>query len=88
MSLVQGGGIGDALTALFRGKGIDEEMRWADQALLHRGSGLDSQQFIHQGLVEAAAKLGQGFGQDKVLLRTIEMYFCEATGIHDGHIRA
>ena len=88
MSLVKGGGIGDALAALFRGKGIDEEMRWADQALVHRGGGLESQQLIYQGIVNTAAKLRQGFGQDKVRLRTIELHCIEATRIHDCYIGA
>ena len=88
MGLVQGGRIRNALAALFRGKGIDEEMRGADQALVHRGGGLESQQLIHEGVVQTAAKLRQGFGQDKVLLRTIELHCVEATRIHDCHIGA
>jgi len=88
LSLVKGGCIGDALAALFRGKGIDEEMRWADQSLVHRGGGLESQQLISQSGVHTASKLGQGFGQDKVLLRAIELHFVEATRIHDRHIGA
>jgi hypothetical protein len=88
LRLVQSGRIRDALAALFRGKGIDEEMRWADQALVHRGGSLDSQQLIYQRGVHTAAKLCQGFGQDKVLLRAIELHFVEATRIHDGHVGA
>ena len=86
MCLVQGGRLRDALAALFRGKGIDEEMRGADQALVHSRSGLEGQQLIHQGVVQTTAKLRQGFGQDKVLLRTIELHFVEATRIHDCHV--
>jgi hypothetical protein len=63
-------------------------MGGADKALVHRGSGLDGQQLIEQGIVHTAAKLRQGFGQDKVLLRTIELHFVEATGIHDRYIGA
>jgi hypothetical protein len=88
LSLVQGGRIRDALAALCRGKGIDEEMRGADQALAHRGGGLERQQLIHEGVIQTTAKLRQGFGQDKVLLRTIESHFVEATRIHDGHVGA
>lgn len=88
LCLVQGGCIRDALAALFSGKGIDEEMRGANQALVHSRSGLDSQQLIHQGVVQTTAKLRQGFGQDKVLLRTIELHFVEATRIHDCHVGA
>ena len=88
MSLVQGGGISDPLAALFRGKGIDEQMRWADEPLVHGRGGLDSQQLVHQGLVDTAAKLRQGFGQDKVLLRAVELHFFKATSVHDRHVGA
>jgi hypothetical protein len=37
-------------------------MRWTDQSLLHGGSGLDGDQFIHEGLVKTAAKLAQRLG--------------------------
>lgn len=88
MSFVQGGGIGDALAALFSGKRIDEEMRRADQARGHGRGGLDGQQLIHQGGVNTASKLRQRFRQDEVILWTVEVHFYEATGIHDGHVRA
>ena len=88
MGLVQRRGIGDALTPLLRGEGIDAQMGRADKAFVHRGSGLDGPQLLHQGLVDTAAKLRQGFGQDKVLLRTIELHFVEATRLHDCHIGA
>ena len=45
MSLVEGRGIGDPLAALFHREGINEEVRWADQPLLHSGRRLDGQQF-------------------------------------------
>ena len=63
MSLVEGRGIGDPLAALFRGKGIDEEVGRADKPLVHRSGSLDGQQFVHQGLIKALAKLGEDFGQ-------------------------
>ena len=88
MGLVQRRGIGDTLTPLLRGEGIDEQMGRTDKALVHRGSGLDGPQLIHQGLVDTAAKLRQGFGQDKVLLRTIKLHCVEATGIHDRYVGA
>jgi hypothetical protein len=88
LGFVQGGRISDALAALFRGKGIDEEMRRADQALVHGRGGLHGQQFIPQGGVNTASKLRQRFRQDKVLLRTIKVHFYKATGIHDGHVSA
>ena len=88
MELCTGGDIGDALAALFRGKGIEEQMRRADQALVHSGGGLDGQQLIHQGFVNSAAKLRQRFGQDKVILRTLELNFSEVTGILDCRVGA
>jgi hypothetical protein len=74
------------LTALFTRKGIDDEMRRADKALVHGGSGLDGNELIHEGLVHAAAKLAEGLGQYKVGLRRIDLVVSEATGIHDGKV--
>lgn len=73
MGFVQRGGIGDALTALFTRKGIEDEMRWTDEAFLHGGGGLDGDQLIHQGLVHAVTKLAQGLGQHKVGLSRIDL---------------
>jgi hypothetical protein len=67
-------------------KGIDDEMRWTDKALVHGGSGLDGNELIHEGLVNAAAKLTEGLGQNKVGLRGIHLVVLEATGIHDGKV--
>jgi hypothetical protein len=61
-------------------------MRGAAPALVHSRSGLKSQQLIHEGVVQTTAKLRQGFGQDKVLLRTIELHCVEATRLHDCHV--
>jgi hypothetical protein len=88
LRFVKGGRIRDALAALCSGKGIDEEMCWTDQPLVHRGGGLANQQLIYQSVVHTAAKLRQSFGQDKVLLRALELHFVEATHIHDCHIGA
>jgi hypothetical protein len=55
---------------------------------LKRGGSLESPQLIYQSVVHTAAKLRQSFGQDKVLLRAIELHFVEATHIHDCHIGA
>jgi hypothetical protein len=79
-------GISDPLATLFGGEGIDEHMRRADQALVHGRHGLDGQPFIDQGLVETAAKLGQGFGQHKMGLRTVESNVFYTTGRHDRHL--
>ena len=86
MCFIQRGGIGDPLAALFRGKGIDQKVGRAHKALSHRGSGLESHQIIQQGLVETASKLGQGFGQNKLLLGAGELHFFDATGIHYCHV--
>ena len=73
MRFIQRGGIRDTLTPLFARKGIDDKMRRTDEALLHGGSGLDSDQFIHEGLVNTAAKLAQRLGSHKVGLRGIDL---------------
>jgi hypothetical protein len=61
-------------------------MRRADQALVHGCSGLDGQQFTYQRLVQTAAKLGQGFEQHTVGLRTVELDIFPTIGIHDRHV--
>jgi hypothetical protein len=61
-------------------------MGGADQALLHSRSGLDGQQFLHQGFVEAIAKLGKHFGQDKVLLGAVHPDDCDSAGVHHGKV--
>ena len=86
MGLVQCCGIGDALAALFTRKRVDDEMGRADQPCVHRGSGLDGNQFIHQGLVNTRAKLTQRFGQHKVGLRGLGLVVSQATGIHDSEV--
>ena len=88
MSLVESRSIGDPLAALFNRKGIDEEVRRADQPLLHSGRRLDGQQFVHQDFIKALAKLGQGFGQDKMLRSAVPLDSFDATGVHDGQVRA
>jgi hypothetical protein len=86
LRLVKRGGVGDPLAPLLSGKGIDEQMRRADQPRRHGSGGLDGQQFIDQGLVEPAAKLGQRFGQHKVCLRAVEVDVFDATGIHHRQV--
>ena len=88
MSLVERGGIGDALAALCNRAGIDEEVRWADEPLLPTSPGLDGEQFVHQGFVKALAKLGEGCGQHNMLRRTVEVDDRDATGVHDGKVGA
>jgi hypothetical protein len=86
LSFIECRGISDPLATLFGGEGIDEHMRRADQALVHGRHGLDGQPFIDQGLVVTAAKLGQGFGQHKMGLRTVESNVFYTTGRHDRHL--
>jgi hypothetical protein len=62
-------------------------MRGADQPCVHRSRSLDGKEFIHEGLVNATAKLTEGLGQDKVGWRGISLVVLEATGIHDGKVR-
>jgi len=57
LCLVKCGGIGDALAALLRRKGIDEEVRRAHQTFVYSGGSLNGYQLIHEGLVDTAAKL-------------------------------
>ena len=88
MSLIQRSGIGDPLTALFTWEGVDDEMGGTDKTFFHSGGRLDGDQLIHQRLVNATAKLAQGLGEHKVGLRRIDLIVPEATGIHDGKVRA
>ena len=62
LRFIQRGGIRDPLTPLFTRKGIDDEMRRTDKSLFHSGGGWDSDQRIHEGLVNAAAKLAERLG--------------------------
>lgn len=88
MSPVKRVGVVNALAALLGGEGIDQEMSRADEPLVHGRGGLDRDQFIHQRLVHAATKVGQSLGQDKMGLAAVRLHLCDATGIHDGEIRA
>ena len=62
LRLIQGGGIGDPLAPLFTREGVDDEMGWADKTFVHRRRRLDGDQLIHEGLVNAAAKLAERLG--------------------------
>jgi len=88
LRFVPRGGIGHALAALFHRKGIDDEMGRADQTFVHRGRGLDGDQCIHEFLVDAAAKLGQGGGQHKVCLGGLRLVLLHTTRVHHGKVRA
>ena len=58
-------------------------MSGADEEIVDRGSGLEREQLNDEGVEEKTTKLRQGLGQDKVLLRTIELHCVEDTRIHD-----
>src|SRR5215510_14736051 len=63
-------------------------MRWTDKTCLHGGRSLDGNEFIHEGLVNAAAKLTESLRKHKVGLRGIDLILAEATGIHGGKVGA
>jgi len=88
LGLVQRRGIGDALTPVLRGEGIDEQMGRTDEPLLHGGGRLDHSQVVHQVLIDAAPELDQRFGQDKMGLRVVRLDLAQATGVHHRHIGA
>jgi hypothetical protein len=81
-----GGRIRDALAALFTRKGIDDEMRWTDQSLVHSGRRLNGDELVREGFVNAATKLAERLRQHKVGLGGIDLILAEATGIHDGKV--
>ena len=76
------------MATLFRGKGIDDKMGGADQPCFHRGRGLDGDEFIHEGFVNAAPKHPEGLGEHKMCLRAIGVVLAKATGIHDRKVGA
>ena len=80
MGLIQCRGIIDALAALLTGKGVDHQVRRADQPGLHRGRRLDRQQFLHQWCIQAAAKVGEHFREHNMRLGTIDLDLSDPTG--------
>jgi hypothetical protein len=86
LSLVKSGGIGDALTPLLVGQRINDQVRRADEAPVHSSSSLDAQQSVHQSCINTPAKVGQGFGQHKALLRAVQWDCLNTTGLHDGKV--
>ncbi len=88
MRLIQRGGIGNPLAPLFTREGVDDEMGGTDQTGFHRGRSLDSDELIHQSLVNTATKLTERLGEDKVSLRARRLVLLEATGVHHGKVRA
>ena len=76
------------MAALLTGKGIDHQMRGADQALLYGRGGLDRQQFVHQRRVDPTAELGQHLGEHEMLLGAIGLDLRDPAGIHHGQVGA
>jgi hypothetical protein len=81
-------GIRDALATLLSWERIDEDMGWAHEPLIHGGSGLNGEEFLHEALIEASPKRAEGFGIDKIGLITLGLDLADASGIHDGKIGA
>jgi hypothetical protein len=76
-------GIGDALRALCTRQGVDDEGRRAHQSLVHGPSGLDGDELLHEGLVQAAAQLAERGGEHAMGLRRLEVVLASATSVHD-----
>jgi hypothetical protein len=74
------------LAPLLTRKGVDHQVRWADQPVLHRGRRLDRQEFLHQWGIEMTAKVGKYFREHKMLLGAIHLDLSDPTGIHHGHV--
>ena len=81
-------GIGTPLAALFRGDGIDEERRRADEPLVQSGSRLDGHQCIHQGGSDTAAEWGQHCRQHTMRVGRVGVDLGETTGVQDRKIGA
>ena len=86
MGLIQGGRIIDAWAALLTGKGVDHPVGRADSPVLHRGRLLDRQQFLHQWLIEATAKLGEHVREHERRLGAIHLDLSDPTGIHHRQV--
>ena len=76
----------DAWAALLTGKGVDHQVRRADQTVRHRGRRLDRQPFLPQWRVQTAAKVGQHFWKHNMLLGAIHLHLCDPTGLHHGQV--
>ena len=76
----------DALAALLTGKGVDHQVRRADQPVLHRRRRLDRQEFLHQWGVQTAAKLHQHCRAHKMLLGTSPLALSDSAGIHHRQV--
>lgn len=76
------------MTALLPRKGLADEMSRANASLCHRGRGLDGQEFLHEGLVKAAAKLAEGLRQPQVGWRGIDWVLAQPPRLPHGKIGA
>jgi hypothetical protein len=63
-------------------------MGGADAACLQSGRSWHGDPLIHECLVNAAAKLAEGFGQHNRAWRGLDLRVSEATGRHDSKVRA
>ena len=84
--LIQGRRIIDPLAALLAGKGIDYQMRRAHQALLHGRGGLERQEFVHQGRVEATAELDQHLWEHEIPLGPLNLDLRDPARVHHGQV--
>jgi len=71
-----------AVAALLTGKGVDHQVRGADQTVLLRGGRVDREQCLHQRGIEPTAKLGEHFWQHNMLLDSIHLDLGDPAGIH------
>jgi hypothetical protein len=71
---------------LLTGKGIDYQMRRAHQAGVHRRSGLEREEFVYQGGVEAAAELGQDLGEHEMPLGPINLDLPNPARLHHRQV--
>jgi hypothetical protein len=84
--LIQRRRIIDSLAALLAGKGIDYQVRGTHQALLYGRRGLEGQQFVHQGGVEATTKLGKYLGEHEVPLGALDPDLPNPARIHHRQV--
>ena len=88
MRFIQCGGIGDPLAALLTWEGIEDKMRGADKALLHRSGCLDGNQRIHECFVDTTTKLAEGLRQPQVGWRGIDWVLAQPPRLPHGKIGA
>ena len=88
MRLIPGRGISDPLAALLTRKGIHHQMCGAHHAGAQRCSGLERQQFVHQGRGEATPKLGEYLGEHEMPLGALDLDLRDPARIPHGQVGA